>query len=179
MELDRIAIRALLVYVILLGLIRVSGKRTLAQATPFDFVLTLVLGDLIDDALWAEVPLSRFVAAVATLTITHLLVAWASSRSERLDRLIEGAATPVMDDGKPLRAGLRRERMSDGELAYEARHAGIDREDWPEVRTAHVECSGALSVLRHEWARPVQKKDAEAMRGARHGGREKGTAPER
>lgn len=167
MELHRIAIRALFVYLILLGLIRVSGKRTLAQATPFDFVLTLILGDMIDDALWAEVPVARFVVAAGALTVTHLLVAWASSRSERLDRLIDGASTAVMGDGEPLRAGLRSERMSEKDLACEVRHAGIDREDWPEVRAAHVECSGAVSVLRHEWARPAQKKDAEAVRRAR------------
>jgi uncharacterized membrane protein YcaP (DUF421 family) len=137
MELHRIAIRALFAYFILLGLIRVSGKRTLAQATPFDFVLTLILGDMIDDALWAEVPLARFVVAVGALTVTHLLVSWASSRSERLDRLIDGAST-----------------------------AGIDREDWPEVRAAHVECSGGVSVILHEWARPVQRKDGEAVRRA-------------
>src|SRR5687768_4586505 len=101
MELERIAIRALFVYVILLALIRVSGKRTLAQATPFDFVLTLILGDLIDDALWAEVPLARFVVAVVALTVTHVLVTWASFRSERLDRLIEGESTAVMEDGDP------------------------------------------------------------------------------
>jgi uncharacterized membrane protein YcaP (DUF421 family) len=160
MELERIAVRAMIVYVILLGLIRVSGKRTLAQATPFDFVLTLILGDLIDDALWAEVPLARFVVAVVALTVTHVLVAWASSRSEALDRLIEGESTAVMEDGDPLRAGRRRERMSEKALACEVRHAGIDHEDWPEVRAAHVECSGTVSVLRHEWARPAQKKDA-------------------
>lgn len=168
MELERIAIRALFVYVILLGLIRVSGKRTLAQATPFDFVLTLILGDLIDDALWAEVSLARFVVAVVALTVMHVLVAWASSRSEGLARLIDGAATAVMRDGEPLRAGLRRERMSEEELAFEVRHHGLRREDWPQVRAAHVECSGEVSVLRHEWARPAQRKDAEAVRRARN-----------
>jgi uncharacterized membrane protein YcaP (DUF421 family) len=166
MELHRIAIRALCVYLILLGLIRLSGKRTLAQATPFDFVLTLILGDMIDDALWAEAPVARFVAGVGALTVTHFLVSWASSRSERICRLVDGAATAVMEDGEPRRAGLRRERMSEKELAFEVRHAGIDRESWREVRTAHVECSGAVSVLRHEWARPVRRKDAGAVRRA-------------
>ena len=166
MELHHIAIRALCVYLMLHGLIRASGKRTLAQATPFDFVLTLILGDMIDDALWAEVPLARFVAGVGALTVTHFLVAWASSRSEWICRLVDGEPTAVLEDGKPLRAGLRRERMSEKELEFEARHAGIVREDWPEVRSARVECTGAVSVLRHEWAQPVRRKDAEAVRRA-------------
>ena len=86
---------------ILLGLIRASGKRTLAQATPFDFVLTLILGDMIDDALWAEVPIARFIAGAGALLATHLVVSWASSRSERLDRAIEGVPTAVMENGVP------------------------------------------------------------------------------
>jgi uncharacterized membrane protein YcaP (DUF421 family) len=65
-----------------------------------------------------------------------------------------------MGDGEPLPEGLRGERMNDSELACEVRHEGIDREHWPEVLAAHVECSGAVSVLRHHWARPAQKKDA-------------------
>ena len=167
MDLHRIAIRALFVYVILFGLIRFSGKRTLAQATPFDFVLTLILGEMIDDALWSKVPLAKFVVGVGALTGTHFLMSWASWRSEWLDRLIDGRSTAVMEAGEPLPSGLRKERMSEKDLACEVRHAGIEREDWPEIRAAHVECSGEVSVLLHEQARPVQRKDAEAVRRAR------------
>jgi len=46
----------LFAYVFLLAILRASGKRTIAQGTTLDFVVALVLGDLIDDALWAEVP---------------------------------------------------------------------------------------------------------------------------
>lgn len=167
MELHLVATRAFFVYVILLALLRVSGKRTVAQATPFDFVLTLILGDLIDDALWAEVSFPRFIVAVVTLAAVHLFLAWAASRSEWVERLIDGAATEVMREGKPLPAGQRRERVSDRELTYEVREAGVDREKWGDVQVAHVECSGAVSVLLQEWARPMQRRDATAARKLR------------
>ena len=90
MEPYRIAVRALFAYVVLLGLLRASGKRTVARGTPFDFVLALILGDMIDDLLWAEVPAARFAVAVATLTLAHTLVAMADARSERFGRWLSG-----------------------------------------------------------------------------------------
>lgn len=67
----RIVIRVVFAYVVLLTLIRLSGKRTVKQATPFDFTVALILGDLIDDLLWAEVGASVFVIAAGTLMFVH------------------------------------------------------------------------------------------------------------
>jgi uncharacterized membrane protein YcaP (DUF421 family) len=166
-ELHHIAIRAVFVYLVLLGLIRLSGKRTVAEATTFSFVLALILGDMIDDALWAEVPVAQFVVAAGTLAIVHLLVSWVTSRNEGIERVVCAQATPILLDGRPHRRGLRDERMSDKELAAEVRHHAVDREDWPEVQAAHIEASGALSLLKAGWARPVQRRDADAVRKAR------------
>jgi uncharacterized membrane protein YcaP (DUF421 family) len=163
MELHRIAIRAFLVYLLLLGLIRLSGKRTVAEGTPFAFVLALILGDLIDDGLWAEVPAAQFVAAAGTLAIVHLLVSWATSRSEGLDRLVSGEPAPILRDGRRDRAGLRGEQMSDKELACEVRHYGLEPDGWVQVQTAHIEASGRVSLLKTAWARPVQRRDADAV----------------
>ena len=62
----------MLAYVFLLALLRLSGKHELNRAPPFDFILVLILGDLIDDALWAEVPFAQFVVAAATLVLARL-----------------------------------------------------------------------------------------------------------
>jgi uncharacterized membrane protein YcaP (DUF421 family) len=70
----RIAIRAILTYVYLLVLLRLAGKRTLRQANAFDFVLALIVGDLTDDVLWAEVPMAQFIVAAATLVLAKLAV---------------------------------------------------------------------------------------------------------
>ena len=69
----RVALRAVLAYVFLLALLRVSGKRTVHESTPFDFVLALVLGDLVDDALWAEVPFAQFVVAASSIVLAKLV----------------------------------------------------------------------------------------------------------
>ena len=76
MEPWQIAVRAVVAYVVYLALLRASGKRTVAEGTPFDLIVALILGDLVDDLLWAEVSLARFVAAAGALTLVHTLVAW-------------------------------------------------------------------------------------------------------
>ena len=167
MELHRIAVRALFAYLVLLALLRSSGKRTVAEGTPFAFVLALILGDMVDDLLWAEVGAAQFAVAVATLTTAQIVTAWAASRWEWLDRLVEGSPTPVMMDGAPRRAGQRRVRMNDKTLAFELRHHGIDRAQWGIVESANVEDSGALSVLRRREERPADRRDAAGLVGSR------------
>ena len=167
MELHRLAIRALFVYCFLLGLVRLSGKRTVSGGTTFSFVFALILGDLIDDALWAEVPAAQFVVAAGTLGIAHLIVSGLAARSEWFDGLVSGRPTEVIADGRPQRRGLRRERISDKELAFEVRQHGIDDGALAEVMSAHAEANGGLSVLRAAWARPVQRRDAGRLRKPR------------
>lgn len=74
MEPFRIALRCIAVFVFLLILLRVSGKSTIQQGSTFDFVLALILGDLVDDAVWAEVPIAQFMVAAITLVLTKLLL---------------------------------------------------------------------------------------------------------
>jgi uncharacterized membrane protein YcaP (DUF421 family) len=70
----RIAFRVLFVFLTLLFLVRCSGKRTVKQGNPFDFTVALILGDIADDAAFAEVALSQFVVACGTLLVAHVLM---------------------------------------------------------------------------------------------------------
>lgn len=167
MELHRIALRALFIYVVLLGLVRLSGKRTVAEATSFAFVLALILGDVVDDGLWAEVPMAQFVAAAGTLTLTHIFVDWLSARSDWFDRLVSGVPGAVIAGGRPQRGAMRAERMNEKGLAMEIRHHGMEPDRWVEVEYARVEDNGAVSVLREKWARPARHGDAAEVRKAR------------
>ena len=67
----RIVVRVVLVYIALLVFIRLTGKTTVKQGSPFDFVVALILGDLIDDAIWAEVNASVFLVATGSLVLAH------------------------------------------------------------------------------------------------------------
>lgn len=76
----RIVVRAVFVYVFLLVMVRLSGKRTVAHGTSVDFVLALVFGDLVDDLVWAEVPATQFVVAAGTLFLCSGLVGLSKAR---------------------------------------------------------------------------------------------------
>ena len=76
----RIVIRVVFAYVVLLVLVRLSGKRAVKQSNAFDFALALILGDLIDDVVWAEVAVAQFVAATSVLMIAHIVVDTMKSR---------------------------------------------------------------------------------------------------
>ncbi len=166
MEPYHIGIRALFAYLVLLGLLRASGKRTVAQGTPFDFVLALVLGDMVDDLVWAEVPGARFVVAVGTLTLVHTLFSVAAAHSERDDRLLAGTPASVHERGRPRAGALRRERIHASELERMLRGQGVPREAWTEVRRATVEVSGHPSLEREPWAEPPQRRERARMRTA-------------
>jgi uncharacterized membrane protein YcaP (DUF421 family) len=160
----RIAVRAVFAYVVLLGLLRTSGKRTVGQGTPFDFVLALVLGDLIDDVLWAEVSAARFAVAAGVLTLLHTILSVAVARSERFDRLVSGEAVPVLEAGRPRRDMLRRERISLPELERMLRVEGVPPEGWSDVKRALVEVSGQATVERQPWAEAPRKSDLRRLR---------------
>jgi uncharacterized membrane protein YcaP (DUF421 family) len=75
----RIVLRALFAYVVLLVLLRLAGKRTVHHASAFDFVLAIAIGDLVDNAIWAEVPLVEFCVAATTLLLAQIGVTRFSS----------------------------------------------------------------------------------------------------
>jgi uncharacterized membrane protein YcaP (DUF421 family) len=158
-ELHRIALRAVFAYLVLLGLLRASGKRTVAQGTAFDFVLALVLGDMIDDLLWAEVAAARFAVGVGVLTLVHTLVSVAAGRSERVDRWIAGEPVVALAQGRPDARALRAERMNRHELARMLRQEGVPEEGWPGVRRMSVEVSGQPSVQREPWAEAPRRRE--------------------
>lgn len=164
MDIGRIAVRALVAYVYLLVCSRASGKRTVGQATPFDLVVSIVIGDLIDDAIWAEVSMPKFGAAVSSIFLCDLLVKLGAHRWTPFFRLVNGTPAAVLRDGQADRDALRSEQIHERELAYLLRQKGID--DWSEVHLALVERDHELSVTRKPEAEPAQKKDAPRVIGA-------------
>jgi uncharacterized membrane protein YcaP (DUF421 family) len=164
MELYKIAVRALFSYIFLVALLRLSGKRTVAQGTTFDFVLALILGDMIDDALWAEVPISHFITGTGMLALAQVLVSYGCYRSPRFARLVEGTPTVVMRRGVGDPRALRSEQVNDGELAELLRLNGHDRDDWDRIEIVTIETDGDLSVIERPDAQIAQQSDLEALR---------------
>src|SRR5688500_14410451 len=113
----RIAIRALVSFLFLLGAIRLSGKRTVSEGTAFDLVLSLILGDLIDDVLFAEVPVSNFVVAVSVLVMLEITGSILIHRYDKVMWLLEGKPGVILVNGELERKVMRREQLNDSEIA--------------------------------------------------------------
>lgn len=159
MDLGKIAIRAIFAYLFLLALIRTSGKRTVAQGNVFDFVIALILGDMIDDLLWAEIPASQFVVGMGTLFLVHVSVEIASLKIKVISKLVGGSSQMFLRNGSVLQAVLRREKINEKEAEAVLRLKGFERDCWGEIKSAWVEPNGRPAVLKKEQARNAQQKD--------------------
>ena len=80
MDLIGIVARAAFSYVLLLVLVRLSGKRTLRQAPAFDFTVAIIVGDLVDDVILGEVMVVTFAVAACVLFATHFMLELVTAR---------------------------------------------------------------------------------------------------
>jgi uncharacterized membrane protein YcaP (DUF421 family) len=159
-----IAGRTSVVYLMMLVVIRLLGKRTVGNLTAFDMLIALIMGDLAGTAIYGDVSLWSATAAVTTLAALHYANSWLACERPRLARLLEGRPTVIVEHGRFVRTGLRRERMSEEEALAELRLEGVD--DLQEVREARVETDGRVSVLREDWAEPVRRRDLTPARSS-------------
>ncbi|MDB6452999.1 DUF421 domain-containing protein [Falsirhodobacter sp. 20TX0035] len=140
-------IRGLAVYVVLLIVARLSGRRTLAQATPFDFVLLLIIAETTQQALLGDdFSIVNAFVLIVTLFTTDVLLAFAKGRSARLALWLDGAPTVLVSNGKIDAEALRRARVSVSDVLEAARAqqgvASLDRID-----AAVLETSGGISII--------------------------------
>lgn len=156
-ELVLTAARALGLYAAMLAVIRLLGKRTVGNFTAFDLLVALMLGEVVDEIIYGDVPIAQGAVAIGVIAVAQYANSWMSYLDLGMDRVLEGAPVPVVRNGRFDRAGMRQERMNEKDVMAELRHQGIT--DLREVKVALVETDGMVSVLREGWAEPAQKAD--------------------
>lgn len=149
--------RASMVYVVLLIVVRILGKREVGATTAFDFIVALILGEVTDEIIFGNVTIYQGLVAIGVVAVWHYTNSWGSFRSQTIDRLTGAEPTEVVKDGQLVWAALAKERISEGELWSELRLQGI--EELREVKRATVEPNGQVSVIKQEWAKNLQKAD--------------------
>lgn len=160
MDLWRIAVRALAAYIYLMITTRASGKRVISQATPFDFVVSLIVGDLIDDCIWAEVSVAKFGAAASSIFFCDAVVKLLSFHSTRFLHVVNGAPRVVLREGVEDRNELRKEQLNELDLEHLLRLDGLDRDRWSDARMAVLERDHETSLILRPGAEPAAKEDA-------------------
>lgn len=156
-ELLLTAARGVLVYIVFLVIIRLLGKRTVGNFTPFDFLVALMLGEVVDEIIYGDVNLVQGFTAVVVIALLHFLNSWLGFTWPAFEKVTGGSPTLIIRHGELQRDGMAKERMSEDEVWEELRMMAID--DLKAVKEAHVETSGAVSVIREEWAKELQKGD--------------------
>lgn len=139
-------LRAVVVYAVVLGMVRLSGKRALGQITPFDVLLIVLLGNAVQNALLGEdTSLAGGLLLAATLIAINYAVGWLVSRSRRMERLVEGEPVLVARDGKLLESVLRRELLTRADFDAALRQQGCRSID--EVELALLETNGHITIV--------------------------------
>lgn len=139
-------LRATVVYFVVLAMVRVSGKRTVGQFTPFDLLVVVLLGTAVQNSLIGEdVSLLGGLILAGTLIALNWLVGFATSRSRTLDRLAEGTPVLVGRDGQLFESAMRRENISHQDIEEALRDNGLA--DVSSAAMITLEVDGTLTVI--------------------------------
>lgn len=140
-------IRGASVYLILLLIMRLSGRRTIAQATPFDFVLMLIVAETTQQALLGDdFSVTNAMLVVMTLVILDIGFSYLKRWSPRAARVIDGTPTILVRDGVIDHRALRKSRMVESDVMAAARSQhGI--ESMEQIRHAILEADSGISII--------------------------------
>jgi uncharacterized membrane protein YcaP (DUF421 family) len=138
-------LRALIVYVFLAVLLRITGRRQIGQLAPFDLVLLLVLSNAVQNSMnGGDNSVSGGVLSAVTLVGVNWLVGYLTYRNKPLARVIEGRPEVLIHNGHVYRDVMRRERLTQAELDAALRQAGCASID--DVHFAMLENNGQITV---------------------------------
>jgi len=140
-------VKAAVVYLVLWLIVRLSGRRSLAQMTAFDFILFLFIGGATQRALIGQdYSLINAFLVVTTLVGLDVVMSLLETRSPRMEKLLRGTPTLLVDRGTPLRGRMLRARVTEAEILEAARHDhGLERLD--QIKFAVLEASGKISII--------------------------------
>lgn len=145
-DLLRILVVGSLAYVWLIVVLRISGKRTLAQLNAFDFIVTVALGStLATVVLSSSVSWSEGALALGLLAALQFVVAWSSLHVSWLRDAVTSAPTVLLRDGQLGLAALTRQRITEETLRQAVRSAGIGGLEL--VASVVLECNRTFSVI--------------------------------
>ncbi len=141
-----LVIRSVVIYIFLIVLLRITGKRQVGQLAPFDLVLLLVLSNAVQNSMNAgDNSLVGGMIAATTLIAMNYVVAMLTFRSKKAEALIEGRPQVLIHNGKLFESVLTDARLTHHELNAALRRAGcLSIED---VHCAMLENNGAVSVI--------------------------------
>ncbi|MDQ0739781.1 DUF421 domain-containing protein [Pseudomonas sp. W4I3] len=143
-------LRAAAIYLVLMILFKVAGRRSLAELTTFDLVLLMVIGEATQQALLGDdFSLTNAVLVIVTLIAIDIGLSLVKQRSRWFSRLLDGGPTVVVEQGRVLHERLKRARLDEDDILEAARSAqGIL--EIKQIRFAILERNGKISVIPYD-----------------------------
>ncbi len=160
LEIGEMALRAAIIYVVTLVIVRLGKKRFMGSGTAFDMIIGIMLGSMASRAVTGNAPMAPTVAASAMLVFMHWLFSAIALRSHRFGVLIKGHPRVLVRDGEVDRGMMRKTHMTERDLEEDLRSSSV--KDRSEVAEARLERSGALSVIKRKEAPKVVEVDVAA-----------------
>jgi uncharacterized membrane protein YcaP (DUF421 family) len=141
-----IVIRAAVIFLFVFAITRALGRRELSSLEPFDLILLVVVGDLVQQGVTqSDYSLTGALLAISTIALLTVALSYASFRLRRLRPFLEGKPLVLIENGRVLEENLRRERITLDELTAEARLAQLPSLDG--VRWGILETDGKISFI--------------------------------
>jgi uncharacterized membrane protein YcaP (DUF421 family) len=137
-------VRAAIIYLFLLVMVRVSGKRTVGQFTPFDLLVVMLLSEGVSNSLsGGDTSLLGGLLVAATLIAINLMVAFATARSQKIQELVEGRPVLIGRDGEVFRERLQEQHVSMTDFNQALREADCELVN---MRCAFLEIDGKITI---------------------------------
>ena len=138
-------VRSLIVYVFLLILIRLTGKRQVGQLAPFDLILLLVLSNAVQNAMnGGDNSVQAGLISALTLVTLNYGIGYATFRSKRIEAIVEGRPQLLIHNGKLYKDVMEQQRLTQHELDAALRRQGVS--DIGHVHLAMIENNGEITV---------------------------------
>jgi uncharacterized membrane protein YcaP (DUF421 family) len=141
-----VVFRAGVAFLFVFFLTRVVGRRELSSLEPFDLIMLVMLGDLVQQGVTQnDFSVTGLILAGGTIAILSVIVSFTSFKVPRLRPLLDGEPVILVQDGKPIESNMRRNRITLEELAAAARAQQVAHID--DIRWAVLETGGQISVI--------------------------------
>jgi uncharacterized membrane protein YcaP (DUF421 family) len=142
-----IVLRALVIYLLVFAFTRALGRRELSTLQPFDFILLVVIGDLIQSGVTQnDLSVTGVLIVVCTIGILQVIFSYLSFRFRRVRPLLRGEPIVLVENGQLIERDMRRERLTLDDLAEKARLSEIQSIE--EVKWAVLETNGDISFIK-------------------------------
>lgn len=150
--------RTLVIYITILLMLRLMGKREIGQLSTFDLVVAIMIAEIavltLEDL---EMPLYAGLIPIFILVLAEILLSYVCLHSTFLRRLVEGVPSVIIADGKIIEKEMRRQRYNINDLLAQLREKDVF--DISDVRYAVLETTGELSVIVKSTKRPLKPED--------------------